>query len=161
MHPTFGPLRAPLWAGFLSYLPPSMTGREQSLGTVSNKGKCRTSLLLPVLLYELGRAELRFFPQRGKDSRWGEEKKLALLLAFQSRNGFSLPLSGQSRAWSLGTVRNKERESVVLPLAVPCKTGNQRRPGFNPAQSEGGLMPDNSKHPLWSQCLLASGHTSH
>ena len=69
-----------------------MTGREQSFGTVSNKGKRRTSLLLPVLLYELGRAELRFFLQRGKESKWGEEKELALLLAFQSRNGFYLPL---------------------------------------------------------------------
>ena len=48
--------------------------------------------MLPVLLCELGRAELRFFLQRGKDSIWGEEKELALLLAFQSRNGFYLPL---------------------------------------------------------------------
>ena len=81
----------PLWAGFLSNLRPSMTGREQSFGTVSNKGKRRTSLLLPVLFCELGRAELRFFLQRGKDSIRGK-KELALLLAFQSRNGFYLPL---------------------------------------------------------------------
>lgn len=58
--------------------------------------------------------------------------------------------SGRSRAWSLGIVRNKERESVVPQRALPCKTGNQRRTGFNPTQSEGGLMPDNSKHPPWS-----------
>ena len=44
--------------------------------------------MLPVLLCELGRAELRFFLQRGKDSIWEEEKELALLLAFQIRNGF-------------------------------------------------------------------------
>ena len=58
----------PLWGGFLSCLVPSMTGREQSLGTVRNKGKCTTSLLLPVLLCELGRAELRFFLHKGKES---------------------------------------------------------------------------------------------
>ena len=63
----------PLWGGFLSYLMPSMTGREQSLRTVRNKGKCRTSLLLPVLLYEPGRAELRFFLHRGKELMGGEE----------------------------------------------------------------------------------------
>ena len=78
--------------GFLSYLIPSMTGREQSLRTVRNKGKCRTSLLLPVLLCEPGRAELRFFLHRGKESKWEEEKELALLLAFQSRNGLYLLL---------------------------------------------------------------------
>ena len=82
----------PLWGGFLSYLMPSMTGREQSLRTVRNKGKCRTSLLLPVLFYEPGRAELRFFLHRGKESKWEEEKELALLLAFQSRNGLYLLL---------------------------------------------------------------------
>ena len=63
----------PLWGGFLSYLMPSMTGRQQSLGTVRNKGKCRTSLLLPVLLCELGRAELRFFLHRGKELMGGGE----------------------------------------------------------------------------------------
>lgn len=57
-----------LWGGFLSYLMPSMTGREQFLGTVRNKGKCRTSLLLPVLLCEPRRGELRFFLHRGKES---------------------------------------------------------------------------------------------
>ena len=77
--------------GFLSYLMPSMTGRQQSLGTVRNKGKCRTSLLLPVLLCELGRAELRFFLHRGKELM-GEKKELALLLAFQSRKGLYLSL---------------------------------------------------------------------
>ena len=60
------------------------------------------------------------------------------------------PNSGWSIAWSLGIVRNKGRESVVPQLALPCKTGNQHRTGFNPTQSEGGLMPDNSKHPPWS-----------
>ena len=60
------------------------------------------------------------------------------------------PYSGWSRAWSLGIVRNKGRESVVPQLALPCKTGNQPRTGFNPTQSEGGLMSDNSKHPAWS-----------
>ena len=70
---------------------PSMTGRQQSLGTVRNKGKCRTSLLLPVLLCELGRAELRFFLHRGKELM-GEKKELALLLAFQSRKGLYLSL---------------------------------------------------------------------
>ena len=69
------------------------------------------------------------------------------------------PCSGRSRTWSLGIVRNKERESVFPHLALPCKTGNQGRTGFNPTQSEGGLTPDNSKHPPWSQFLLASGHT--
>ena len=59
--------------GFLSYLIPSMTGREQSLRTVRNKGKCRTSLLLPVLLCEPGRAELRFFLHRGKELMGGGE----------------------------------------------------------------------------------------
>ena len=49
------------------------------------------SLLLPVLLCEPGRAELRFFLHRGKESKWGEEKELALLLAFQSRNDLYLP----------------------------------------------------------------------
>ena len=44
------------------------------------------------------------------------------------------PYSGRSRAWSLGIVRNKGRESVVPQLALPCKTGNQRRTGFNPTQ---------------------------
>ena len=58
--------------------------------------------------------------------------------------------SGWSRAWSLGIVTNKERQSMVPQLALPCKTGNQRRTGFNPTQSEGGPMPDNSKHPPWS-----------
>ena len=71
------------------------------------------------------------------------------------------PYSGWSRSWSPGIVRSKERESVVLKLALPCKTGNQHRTGFNPTQSEGDLMPDNAKHPAWSQFLLASGHTQH
>ena len=79
--------------GWFSILPPAQYDRQRATPwTVSNKGKCRTSLLLPVLLCELGRAELRFFLQRGKDSKWWEAKELALLLAFQSRNGFSLPL---------------------------------------------------------------------
>ena len=92
LAPTFSSLRAPAM-GWFSILPPAQYDRQRAIPwTVSNKGKCRTSLLLPVLLCELGRAELRFFLQRGKESRWGEEKELALLLAFQSRNGFYLPL---------------------------------------------------------------------
>ena len=47
--------------------------------------------MLPVLLCELGREELRFFLHRGKELM-GEKKELALLLAFQSRKGLYLSL---------------------------------------------------------------------